>query len=226
MEEFLKYEQDPNSGFPLPSALKWNCIKGAERLLQEGANPNIANMAGVPPLHYVLSDSSKDCLRPMLVLLQNGANPNLSDTEGLTPLHFIVKKNDDMLAMVFFDINEELNQLVQVDAQDKFGNTPLHLALRYDCMKLAELLLKRGVNPNLSSKEGLTSLHVICNKTDDSDLMIFLKTFFEINNERHELVEVNARDKFGQTPLQIAANNLLPDVVDVLFDQVHIKFFH
>ncbi|CAB0041184.1 unnamed protein product [Trichogramma brassicae] len=100
--------------------------------------------SGRTPLHLALA---KGCKKPTESLLRRGADPNLADNEGSTPLHVICRrKHDDDLAKKFFEINDELNQTVRVDAVDKKGRTPLQWAVVNFSSKLVEYLLARGAD--------------------------------------------------------------------------------
>uniref|UniRef100_A0ABD2XUI9 Uncharacterized protein n=1 Tax=Trichogramma kaykai TaxID=54128 RepID=A0ABD2XUI9_9HYME len=150
------------------------------------------------------------------LLLRRGADPNSANAEGLTPLHTICNDRNphyDMLKY-FLDINDEIQQTVHINAQDKKGNTPLHLALQAGHQKMAEYLLERGADPYLVNARGFTALHTICN--DRRDRHALAKTFFKICKAKHQLVQVDARDKLGLTPLQLAVANLSWKTVDVL----------
>uniref|UniRef100_A0ABD2XR15 Uncharacterized protein n=1 Tax=Trichogramma kaykai TaxID=54128 RepID=A0ABD2XR15_9HYME len=95
---------------------------------------------------------------------------------------------------IFFNVNDELHQQVKLDTPvKKLGWTPLHLALRFGLEKVAELLLRRGANPNLADKDGETPLHLLCKSSDDT----FLKIFFETCDEVKQVVQVNVEDKYG-----------------------------
>ncbi|CAB0035914.1 unnamed protein product [Trichogramma brassicae] len=108
-----------------------------------------------------------------------------------------------------------MQQTIEVDARDKKGWTPLHVALDKGRTAIAELLLERGADQNMADVDGLTPLHIICNRCEDDHVS---RTFFEINEKLERTVQVDALDNKGRTPLQYAVTNSLPNVVDVLLN--------
>ncbi|CAB0029407.1 unnamed protein product [Trichogramma brassicae] len=175
---------------------------------------NTQNARGDTPLHAALKDGASYMTE---LLLRRGADPSLVNEKGSTPLHTLCKDSYDEheLAETFFMVNDEIRQTVPIDARDKKGNTPLHLALSRGHKAMIELLLRKDANPNLVNEEGSTPLHVICQRKYDDDLM---KLFFEIIGDVQKTVQVDAVDKSGHTPLQWAVANLLLDTIDVLLD--------
>ncbi|CAB0042599.1 unnamed protein product [Trichogramma brassicae] len=171
---------------------------------------------GNTPLHLAVRSISSNVKHVVRALLEIGANPNLANEEGLTPMHIISKRCKlDRLGESFLKFNDDMNQPVQLDARDKLGNTPLHLAaLWYDYKNLA-LLLKNGANPNLTNENGDTPLHFI-SKTDR--YYVLALKFFNINKQHNQLVQVDVRNKLGRTPLQLAVANLLPDLIALFMD--------
>uniref|UniRef100_A0ABD2XLF8 PRANC domain-containing protein n=1 Tax=Trichogramma kaykai TaxID=54128 RepID=A0ABD2XLF8_9HYME len=206
---------------------------------------NARDKLGRTPLHLALACNHKKSVK---LLLRRGANPNLADAEGLTSLHVICKEYDEDeysdddsdddgdnkgLAKLFLQINDEIQQAVQIDAIDRMGRTPLHLALKYGDRVSTELLLKRGANPNFADSEGLTPLHVICKRNDDDDDDYddyddededddddddnnLAKLFFQVNDEIQQTVQVNARDMLGNAPLHYALSVGARSVVKLL----------
>ncbi|CAB0038035.1 unnamed protein product [Trichogramma brassicae] len=115
-------------------------------------------------------------------------------------------------------VNDDLNRLVQVDARDNEGNTPLHLALKYNSdQKVAEILLKRGADPNLANAAGCTPLHNICEKPQ-LDIDDLAELFLKITKDQHQVVQVDAKDKKGRTPLQCAVATSRSSIVDLLLN--------
>uniref|UniRef100_A0ABD2X356 Uncharacterized protein n=1 Tax=Trichogramma kaykai TaxID=54128 RepID=A0ABD2X356_9HYME len=188
-----------------------------EKFLELGQDPNCLKQITTvsPPLHLALERHQG---RVIDLLLRNGANPNLADKDGFTPLHVICSSMwDNEVVETFFKITDDIQQTVQIDARDKRGDTPFQLALARGRKKVTRFLLSRGVDPNSANEEGLTALHTVCKRDDDDDLM---EIFFEIDEdeENHRMVQIDAVDKLGRTPLQLAALKSLPRAVDVLLN--------
>ncbi|XP_014225672.1 ankyrin-1-like [Trichogramma pretiosum] len=166
---------------------------------------------GRTPLYYALKRASKTVAE---LLLRRGADPNLADAEGWTPLHVICRmttaNSPDEIAKSFFDVCDEMQLEVEIDARDKLGWTALNSALYYGNKRAAELLLRRGADPNVGDAEGFTPLHVICDRAPSDDTA---EWFFEICQEVDRPVLVDARNDFGETPLHLAAKGGHRDLV-------------
>ncbi|CAB0029417.1 unnamed protein product [Trichogramma brassicae] len=169
---------------------------------------------GKTPLHFSL----KNCLKfAAETLLRNGADPNVTDVEGSTPLHTLCKLNYDAheTAEKFFEVNDEIQRTVLIDARDNKGRTPLHLALSRRHKAMIESLLRNGADPDVANEEGSTLLHMLSKKEEDVSLMV---RFFEVIRDAQKTVNVDAMDESALTPLQWAVANLLLDTIDVLLD--------
>ncbi|CAB0030139.1 unnamed protein product [Trichogramma brassicae] len=151
------------------------------------------------------------------LLLRRGADPNLAEVNGLTPLHLICMKagdHNDTVEMLF-EVSEQQNNKVQVNALSKTGNPPLMMALINNNKKIAELLLRRGADPTIVNDKFGTPLHYIANSpTDPGD---FAKKFFKIIDEQQQwTMQIDAVFSRGHTPLHSAVFRRHKKLVEVL----------
>ncbi|CAB0030324.1 unnamed protein product [Trichogramma brassicae] len=155
---------------------------------------------GRAPLHFASQNGNSKLVE---LLLRRGANPNSADKEGSTPLHIICnREQDDNLAGKFFEICEEMQRKIQVDARDELGNTSLHLALYGGHRKSAESLLRHGADPNLDDANESTPLHLICTRVAVDDIA---EVFFKICDDMQRTVQVNVQDRMCNAPLHLAS---------------------
>ncbi|CAB0038478.1 unnamed protein product [Trichogramma brassicae] len=170
--------------------------------------------SGSTPLHLALASHNSKLVN---LLLRRGSDPNRTNDKKETPLHLICEMKEDLQILYdFFEISEEKNWTIKVDAQDNLGDRPLHWALRHGNRTGAELLLRRGSDPNSASSFGVTPLHLICQGKVADD---FMELFFRINDALSQTVKVDPKDKTGRTPLQWAVACVLPIAVSVLLDR-------
>uniref|UniRef100_A0ABD2WSS3 Uncharacterized protein n=1 Tax=Trichogramma kaykai TaxID=54128 RepID=A0ABD2WSS3_9HYME len=177
---------------------------------------DVQEKSGDTPLHLAAREVNNKVAE---LLLRRGANLNLVNKRGSTSLHIICESHnhDDAATLeLFFSINEEVNQPVQIDAQNKDGNAPLHLALDCGLKEVAQFLLRRGANPHLVNESGSTPLHVICSRYSSDESSSLFHLFFEITNDMHQTVDVNAQDKLGNTPLHKALQRSNKKITELL----------
>lgn len=111
------------------------------------------------PLHRASEFGSTEIVR---LLLLAGANANAKDTIMRVPLHLAAcglsrsgpPSRHEAVAKVLLEIGQ-----CDVDAQDHFGETPLHNACSSTKGEgVVKLLIENGANPNISNKRGRTPL--------------------------------------------------------------------
>ena len=93
-------------------------------------------------------------------------------------------------------VKEWLKKGANINAVDKDGWTPLHIAAPLGCKDVAALLIAKGANVNAAHKDGWTPLHIAAafGRNDDVAALLIAKG-----------ANVNAADKHGDTPLHEAA---------------------
>lgn len=118
-------------------------------LLSHGAAP--AFLCGLPrgtPLHCALRRHHWDIAR---LLIDASAQCGDVDHYSRTPLHLISMDMPDESGSMEDALSTAdllISKGCQMDALDHEGITALHYCIINDCVPLAELLLKRGANPN------------------------------------------------------------------------------
>ncbi|KAL7291208.1 hypothetical protein TKK_0015048 [Trichogramma kaykai] len=163
-----------------------------------------------PPLY-------RDELIRDLFRIYNEFKINCLDEEtGLTHLHVACMSGLDDVVKEFLEHGQDPNCFVAATE-----DSPLLLALKHGRKSVAELLLKSGALPNTDDNEGVTPLHVICETAaaESSNKENLPETFFEINDQKKQVVQVNAWNEEGCTPLQLAVTYLMPRVVALLLDR-------
>ncbi|CAB0037157.1 unnamed protein product [Trichogramma brassicae] len=176
------------------------------KFLEHGQDPNCrAPLGGEPPLLLAARVEDEWVVE---LLLRNGADPNARNSSGSTALHIICKCYGDSVELLFemlFELSDEKYHPVQIDAQDRWGKTPLHFAQLYGNTEMTEILLERGADPNAADKEGLTPLHFLCKSSIcDKNKVELFAMLFELSNIRYQPVNINTQDKLGHTALHYA----------------------
>ena len=99
--------------------------------------------------------------------------------------------------------------LVDVEAKDEVGWTPLHLASRDNSIAIAKLLIERGADVDAKTNVGLTPLHLASmrNYVEIAELLIKAGA------------DVEAKDNRGQTPLHWASIENYIELAELLLER-------
>ena len=153
----------------------------AEFLISRGAYVDDVDEFGRTPLHYAAIENRADVVE---VLIKSGANINARDNEGNTPLKLALLNGSVRVAKILIKAGATLD------------DATLHYAVWYGDRELVELILQRGVNPNIRDSDGRMPLHIAVWKgfTDIVEMLL-----------RHG-ADPNARDGKGLTPVYYAGD--------------------
>jgi len=184
------------------------------RLLLEtgGANPNIPNVQGFCALHRAAQRRDVNSVK---LLLEYEANVNVADNKKwLTPLHLITQEkrfneNESQDFSKTVKIAKLLCEArtpytVDINYQDKDGNTPLHHAV---CLgkevagDLISLFLRKNGSTNLPNDRGQTPMHLLLH---NSKLRRFSFYHEIIHLSLYHGGDTNVQTLNGCTPLHLA----------------------
>ncbi|XP_023313913.1 tankyrase-1-like [Trichogramma pretiosum] len=133
--QFLVLGQDPNCfpeepntsrvESPLHFAAKCGRVQVIELLLKSGADPKLANEAGLTPLHVISKTGYNIESANMLFKISDEKHTpidiNARDGSGWTPLHYALEREDRLTAEYLVKSGADLN------IADDAGLTPLHI---------------------------------------------------------------------------------------------------
>jgi len=126
-------------------------------------------------------------------LLDAGANPNAVNKKGFNALHIAVQEGKHE-AIPLFALHKQL-----LNAKAINGDTPLVLAAQHGYSKACEALLKAGADPFITNEVGWNALNIAASYGYHDVIPLFAA---------HKQL-LNAKDKYGSTPLMLAARGHL-----------------
>ena len=187
---------------------KYLISKGAVRLPHPDPDLMLKEMSKYEMYGALYSIKGPDKLRLLMI---RGGNVNAVDKKGNTLVHKAIteKLPDDVIIALL------LEKGAKVDAANIYGDTPLHVAVRYRRDAKAVLLIKSGADINArcklrgknKDKEGPTLLHEAVRRDLSQSLITLLLS---------KGAAVNAKDHKGFTPLHAACADGLMNLVSLL----------
>jgi len=241
----------PPGGFTaLMFAAREGCVECVKALLDAKANPNQADPDGITPMVNALMNGHSDVAA---VLVENGGDPNLFDKTGRAALYAAVDfhtvpasnrpaptENDNDLnsidliklllahgAQVNMPLKAQIPYRTKVDrGSDTMlttGTTPLIRAAKAGDVPVMELLLSKGADAKLATRNGINPLMAAAGLgTNEADTVGRKKTEKEAIDSIELCLkggtDMNAKDSRGQTALHGAAQKGWDQVVKYLVD--------
>uniref|UniRef100_A0A6V7K4I3 Ion transport domain-containing protein n=1 Tax=Bracon brevicornis TaxID=1563983 RepID=A0A6V7K4I3_9HYME len=198
----MGFSQDSMQGDEsvLHAAARSNSLDVVTLLAKNNSSLNKLDSSGLAPIHHAADRGDPSCLS---ALLDAGCSVDLYTRKGETALHLAAEggctENVELL----------LKHQANVRIKNHRGHTALHLAARSHSLECVEALLRNGsCDPNVEDNDGRTALHLALGRS----LLAYDVTEFLIGWR----ADVNKADKYGYTPLHVAALNELSQCVDVL----------
>jgi ankyrin repeat protein/S1-C subfamily serine protease len=153
---------------PLHVAAKAGDLAAIRRLLENCADPNVADAAGRTALHEAAVQGSGDAIR---LLVSAGARPHAwalirsedSEREWGTPLHFAAEHGRVEAVKALLapgDVDLETLWRGYDEHEIEQANTALHLAAQHNRADVAEVLIVAGATLEAHTRKGLTPLGI------------------------------------------------------------------
>ena len=207
------------------SPLSWAVVVGnsdaVQALLQYGANLELCNKDGIPPLHFAtvtsfacahhLITAGADINRPVGVLgttpLQfcaafahiQGVSSDRGAGAGASPMVYTGTTEKCRIGRLLLDKGADINQI------DRFGESVLNTAIKSQAADFVRLLIERKVNYNNLNLVNHTILHQAAFYGDSETLKVLLAA-----NLRG--IDPNAADLYGRTAMDLLHRRpILPD---------------
>lgn len=202
LQKWLEDGGDPqltHRDTPLVWFASWRGRKEALRLLlTHGANPNVKSTFGDTPLHVAPDGET------VRILVEHGARLDERDLSmGATALHRCSGRSATAKAAALISLGAD------VQSKDCNESTPLHVALSFGELGVAEVLI-----------QAVTDFHVV-NIVGDS----YLHSAAEGGNRKAAKLiigrglDVNVKNLDGLTPLHVAAKDGLWEMAEYLLSQ-------
>ncbi|KAG6358155.1 hypothetical protein INS49_014039 [Diaporthe citri] len=175
------------------------CLRGPKMIQAFLVDPEInldTVTQGSPLLHHVLNTPQAsfvhDKEETVRFLLKCGADPLQCDRLGNSTLHHLSSNivrcdehrgTEGYRLMHLLLVGDESLQAAAregIDAQNRYGDTPLTLALMYDHMECLQLLLEYGANPFITGEFGKSPLDFAQERGDSKVVGLMLRAWSRV----------------------------------------------
>ncbi|MCO6453877.1 MAG: ankyrin repeat domain-containing protein [Pirellulaceae bacterium] len=185
------------SGAPLADAAELAEWKQVEQLLQDGSDPNLAQVDGTTALHWA---AWHDHLPAVEQLLRHKVNADAGNRYGITPLWLACTNGNGAMVQRLLEAGAGANTTLAG------GETVLMTAARTGRVEPVQALLKHGAEVNSRERRGQTAIMWAAAEGHAAVVSLLLQAGADFQTPLES----------GFTPLTFAVREGRADVVDVL----------
>ena len=190
-------------GSPLISiSTLFGSIQCLSYLLLTGVSIDSPDSIKCSPIFYAIASSRLDFV---IFLINNGADVNVLDSYGCNLLHYCARYDQ-------YDIAKYLIETVKMDISkaNSRDSTPLMWAAMFGSIPILKLYLAHDPNPTRTTKGGWNALHYSI-KQGQQNVLSYLVSI--------NIFDIDAEIKSGTTALNLAINENLVDIIDILMSK-------
>jgi len=190
---------------PIQVLLKKQKIQQFRNLMEKGAGEHIEakDKDGNHPLHVACALDLPECVT---LLIKKGADVKAKNERGFTALHSAAEKSTNSLDAL-------IEAKSDLEAKDKDGSRPLHIAAAANNGKALTILLDRGANINAQDEKGNTPLHVALQAAALEGVKVLASS---------KKVDIYKRNKNDQHAAHLAMK-IGGDLKRIFMDAVHVE---
>jgi ankyrin repeat protein len=177
-----------------------NNVLEVRRLVSVGADVNAKDHDGTTSLHRASCEGHEQVVDELLV---HGADIGATDNDGWTALHFACTKahlavvdellspNDSNGTTASRILGKRKSRGADIDAKDRNGNTPLHIASLCAHVHVVEALLSSGADILAINNEGGLPIHFAVSERNSAVSKYLLQKLYATTRRLplHELVD-------------------------------------
>ncbi|OXU28114.1 hypothetical protein TSAR_015382 [Trichomalopsis sarcophagae] len=184
-------------------------------LINKGADIYTKNFQGQTPLHLAYYSNNYEKMQKSISLAISSQKEKFSnpvDKNGVSHFHICCMCNITNCVETFIKKKVNINTSVSADLKNDAGFTPLHFAIKKNCLDMVQILLKKSAQVNKPAKDGLTPLHLACKLNHIKIVKLLLKY----------KADVNAVGESSCTPIHCAfyASPRSYELIDLLLSSV------
>ncbi|ORX65397.1 hypothetical protein BCR32DRAFT_250662 [Anaeromyces robustus] len=202
-------QQGSNGNTLLYYAIAKEDINDISVLIGAGADINIKNKNNESPLDLALAKGNRRILN---IILNNDSNFNINEINKLGDL--IIKANNYEDENKTKIIGDFIKKGYNVNHCDEDGNSSLTYAVKQNNCSLVKLLIKRGADPNIKNKSGLSPNNYCKNP--------IIKEYLK-NHSYNDSVDIGGSNSFSDTDISSYTTSSDSDTFSIATTDNEIK---